>query len=278
MKVKKGCLSSGRFEVPYRIYGDAPQVIVCVSGAQQTMAAWKSFVSHFMGAYTVVIYDAPGQGRAKVASGPHSVTVDEQVTILAEIVERTSPDRPVHIASASWGTIVGAAYAARATSAVGKLILGSFGIRPSATLLQVINQGQQLARDQRGAEIGDLMIDSFGNQLPEHYKDRVRAQFRSMSHDQILHFFAHSEFVEGVRGIDEVLHLPDIEAETLVVNGENDTILDPEDLDVARALIPRCVCRIFAGVGHFLHFENPDILKHYEDFLSSGLGEMELAA
>ena len=65
MKIRKGQLKVGRFIVPYRSYGDASQFIVCVNGAQQTMAAWKSVVSYFSKDYRLVLFDFPGQGRAQ---------------------------------------------------------------------------------------------------------------------------------------------------------------------------------------------------------------------
>ena len=43
MNIVKGELSLQRFLVPYRIYGRAEKTIVCISGAKQTMAAWRSF-------------------------------------------------------------------------------------------------------------------------------------------------------------------------------------------------------------------------------------------
>jgi len=36
---------------------------------------------------------------------------------------------------------------------------------------------------------------------------------------------------------------------------------------LAESLIPRCECRLIEGVGHFLHFERPEVLADYEDFL-----------
>ncbi len=51
MKTVKGELELGRFLVPYRIYGEAEKTIICISGAKQTMAAWRSFVSHFVDDY-----------------------------------------------------------------------------------------------------------------------------------------------------------------------------------------------------------------------------------
>lgn len=271
MKVKKGILEFGRFEVPYRIYGDAPRAIVCVSGAQQTMAAWRTFVSKFVDSYSVVVFDAPGQGRSKITSGAASVSLDEQVAILGEIARIAGASQPIHIASASWGCVVAAAFAARAGDTVEKLILGSFGFSPNAVLLETIERGQRLVEAGRGNELGDLLIDCFGAQLPDAYKKRIRDQFQAMNDDQLLSFFAHSQLVEGTDSLGDVIDLSAITAETLIVNGENDTIIDSADVDVAGALIDRCTCRILPDVGHFLHFENTDVLNLYARFLGGGL-------
>ena len=82
MKIVKGELELGRFLVPYRIYGEAEKTIICISGAKQTMAAWRSFVSHFVDDYSVVVFDLPGQGRATILSGPPGISFDEQVDVL----------------------------------------------------------------------------------------------------------------------------------------------------------------------------------------------------
>ena len=78
MKTVKGELKLGRFLVPYRIYGEAQKTIICISGAKQTMAAWRSFVSHFINEYSVVVFDLPGQGRdprvASAAARPGGAT------------------------------------------------------------------------------------------------------------------------------------------------------------------------------------------------------------
>ena len=138
MKVRKGEVPLGRFIVPYRVYGDAHKTLVCVSGAQQTMAVWKSFVSYFCRDFTVVVFDMPGQGRSETLSGPPAVSLDEQVAALRTIIATTNRNGPVQIAAASWGTIVVAAYASRFPASVDKIILGGFGMRPSKAMSAVI--------------------------------------------------------------------------------------------------------------------------------------------
>ena len=69
MKITKNALRLGRFIVPFRVYGEADRALVCVSGAQQTMAVWRSVTSYFSGDYSVVVFDSPGQGRSRICAG-----------------------------------------------------------------------------------------------------------------------------------------------------------------------------------------------------------------
>ena len=162
-----------------------------------------------------------------------------------------------------------AAYAARYPAAVDKMILGSFGVKPSKTMLEVIKEGQKLFDENKGPEIGDLMIKRFGQFIPDSYRSRIVEQFRQMTREQFLSFYSHCEFVENARHISNFVDLQSIKARTLIVNGENDTILDLEDMAVASAQIPNCEVKIVPEAGHFLHFEREEILEIYKEFLSS---------
>ena len=87
MKKIVGELVVDRFVVPYRIYGEGRDTILCLSGAKQTMSAWRSFVSYFQRDFRVVVFDMPGQGRAQVTSGSNRVTLDEQIQVVHELVQ-----------------------------------------------------------------------------------------------------------------------------------------------------------------------------------------------
>jgi alpha-beta hydrolase superfamily lysophospholipase len=95
MEKVSGVLSYDRFKVPYRKYGSANKIIVCLSGAKQTMSAWRSFISYFHHEYSVVVFDMPGQGRAQILSGPAGVSLDEQVEVLNQVVLQVLGDAVV---------------------------------------------------------------------------------------------------------------------------------------------------------------------------------------
>lgn len=268
MKKEKGELNLGRFIVPYRIYGEAKETIVCVSGAKQTMAAWRSFISHFVADYSVVVFDLPGQGRAQILSGNHGISFEEQIDVLHNVINTTNRNGKVILAAASWGTIVSAALAARHPDLIDTLMLGSFGAKPNKVIVEVIREGQRLFNENKTEEIAPLMIRKFAQHIPETQKNQIVAQFSDMSREQFLSFYEHCEFVEKATDIEDFVDLSSIKAKTLIVSGEFDAILDQNDIVEASSRIPDCIYKMIPGAGHFLHWERPDILNTYSAFLS----------
>lgn len=270
VKKAKGTINEGRFLVPYKVYGDTEKGIVCVSGAQQTMAIWRSFVSYFCRDYRVVVFDPPGQGQGQILSGPPGMSLDEQIEVLYKIVSATQLNGELFLGAASWGTIVAAGFAARYPEKVSKLVLGSFGVKPNKKLIDIIKEGQSLTEAKNGDQIAYLILDNFGQRLNDDYKNRIIEQFRHINHEQLLSFYAMSELIEGAQDISDHIDLHNIQAKTLIINGEYDEIIDIEDAEVASTRIPDCEFRIVHGAGHFLHHEEgrEDIYQIYKEFFS----------
>jgi len=268
MKKIKGELGPGRFIVPYRIYGKAEKVIVCISGVKQTMAAWRTFVSHFVADYSVVVFDLPGQGRSTILSGTPGVTLDEQIDVLHSIIMTANRNGSVCLVAASWGTIISAALAARHPELVEKMILGSFGTKPSKAIVEVIKAGQKLFDDNKTDEIAPLMIEKFGQRIPDLHRKQIINQFHNMSREQFLNFYEYCEFVGQTIDIEDFVELGNIRAPTLIVNGEYDAILDLDDIAEASLKIPNCEFKKILGAGHFLHWERAEILYTYSEFLA----------
>jgi len=269
MKIVKGELAIGRFLVPYRIYGESEKHIVCISGAKQTMAAWRSFVSHFIADYSIVVFDLPGQGRATILSGEPGISFDEQIEVLHTVVLETTPnDNSTILAAASWGTIIAAALAARYPDLIDKMILGSFGAKPSKAVISVIREGQGLFDGDKSDEIAPLMIQKFGQQIPDSHKKQMILQFKGMSREDLLSFYEHCKFVEQATDIEEFVTLGNISASTFIAIGEFDAIIDISDIEEASTRIPNCEFKMIPGAGHFLHWEEPSILNYYSEFLA----------
>jgi len=269
MKVYKGSTQSGRFLIPFRIYGDKPNTIICISGAKQTMAVWRSFVKRFVPSFSVVVFDLPGTGRAEILSGDPQVTFEEQQQVLLDVIAATTSSDTVTLAAASWGTILAAYIAAKHPEKIEKMILGSFGVSTNDTILELIHRGQALFKSGDVDSIAPLMIETFGQFIPASQKQQMINQFSSMDEKELLNFYEHCEFVKSSRDISKLINLREITAKTLVICGEHDTILDHEGIRAAVSKIPDCIYELVPDAGHFLHWERPSILDTYSRFLHS---------
>ena len=268
MNITRGEITAGRFVIPYRLFGKGSQLMVCVNGAQQTMAAWRPVVNYFYKDYRLLLFDFPGQGRARIISGSSVVGLDEQVEVLQQVLAaQNRPDRSI-LAGASWGGVVVAAFAARFPHWVDKIILASFGIRVNEKLVQAIKEGQRLNGTATGEQVAGVIIKYFGQHLNESFKRKMYDQFKNITKEHLENFHAHGELLQSTKHIDEVVDLHSIRAQTLIINGALDTVMDLEDITLAAAQIPNCEVNIVPGVGHFLHNESDDVLGIYRAFLA----------
>lgn len=274
---KTGILEYSRFSIPYRVYGNQEKVIVCISGAKQTMSAWRSFVSYFSKEYRVVVFDMPGQGRSEILHGPAGVPLDQQVDVLHQLLTHLniSECQQRYLVGGSWGSIVSAVYVENHPEMFHKIILGSFGTKPNSVLNAIISQVQVYIEEGRGAEIAPMMIEKFGQYIPDVLKKQILAQFNNMSDQQFRSFYEHSVFVTQLGDLKNHMNLNLIRVPTLVVMGQFDTIMDLFDTRKATKLIPLGRFQLIKGVGHFLHWEQPNILPIYESFFSESSKSLE---
>jgi len=277
MEKVSGELSYDRFVVPYRKYGSSNKVIVCLSGAKQTMSAWRSFISYFHHEYSVVVFDMPGQGRAKIISGAAGVSLNEQVDVLNQVVLDALDETVVekYVFGGSWGSIVAAAYAERHPDVFDKVILGSFGTKPNMVLSSIIEQVQMMIGDGGEKNIAPMMIEKFGQYIPEILKRQIITQFDKMTDAQFQSFYEHSVFVTQMGDLKELVNLKNIRVPTLVVMGQYDTIMDLFDTRKATQLIPNGEFLLIKGAGHFLHWEKEQIMSVYESFFQRKALESE---
>ena len=267
VKTVKGTLQHDRFEIPYRVYGDSPRTLMCVSGALQTMAVWRTVVKQFTNEFTVVIFDMPGIGRSEILSGGAHVTVPEQLDALHALIAKTHGGGELSLAGSSWGTVIAVAYAAQRPDAVQNLVLSSFGMKTNAVMEDIVHRALALYHAGDYSKGADLILEMFGQQIGEAYKRQIIAQFAQLNRDNALAFYEHCSNILKLGRLDEVIDLTQIKARTFIINGAEDQIIDLEDANVAGRLIPNCEVRLIDGVGHFLHFERPQLLDEYKEFL-----------
>ncbi len=264
--IVKGTIESGRFIIPYRIYENDGPYIICLNGVQQSMAMWHTFILRYASHYRIVLFDFPGQGKGRVVSGPIFVTLDEQVEILREVIKATGTNKGVTICTASWGGIIAMAFASRYQGEVKKLCLASLGTKANNAMVETIRKGMQIDPQDR-QKMADILIDGFGQNLPDIVKNKIINQFQAMSPENLRAFYEHGLFVVSTKKIGDLIKLSSIKAKTYLIYGEKDTIIDLDDVKFLSSQIPNSEVVIVKGAGHFLHMEQEDIFDIYKDIL-----------
>ena len=261
----KDQLQVNRFVVPYRVYGNSGPHLVCLNGIQQSMAMWNSFVRRFSSSYRIVLFDFPGQGKGHVLSGSTKTSLEEEVEILHEVIKGTDVS-DITLCTASWGGVVAMMFAERHPSIVRRLVLGSLGTRANKQMADIIKSGSQINPNDRG-KISDSLINSFGQNLPDMIKRKIMKQFAEMSQERLAAFCEHGLFIIDGKNLRDVVNFKGIQAETILLRGENDTIVDLDDVKYLTSQIPNCRMEIVQDVGHFLHLETDDVLDVYRTLL-----------
>ena len=262
----KEVVTVGGFEIPYAVYTQGPECLICVNGMQQTMASWRPVVRRLSaaGRYRVVLFDFPYQGRARAIDSAQPVTLAEQVAVLHRVVEAAAPFQSVALIGGSWGAVVAAAYAAEHPSRVTKLLLGSFQPRANRRLRDVARRGQALVEQGRIDELAGLFITEFGQGMPPDRQRALQAQFRTLRSDQVLQMYRQGSVLAEATALADLVDLRAIRAETLVVNGTDDPLVDAADPAIRQ--IPSAELCVVPGAGHFLHLERPEMIDVYNEF------------
>jgi len=267
----KGIMKTGRFEIPYRVYKHDGPHLICLNGIQQSMAMWQGFVARFAGDYQVILFNFPGQGRGRALSGPVRASLDEEVDVLHKLIKKTRVNHDVSLCTASWGGIVALAFASKHPHAVKRLLLGSIGTRPNREMTEMIQKGSGLDQNNR-AQFSEIIIKTFGRNLPKSIKNKIGSQFHSISKENLQAFCEHGLSVISVNNLSDHIDLKKITAQTVLVRGEEDTIVDLEDVELLASQIPNCQLKIVKNVGHFLHLESEQVFAIYRDLLSRDAG------
>jgi len=132
----------------------------------------------------------------------------------------------------------------------------------------VILKGINIKKDNR-KEMARVLIDSFGNKLPEKVKKQIMVQFQIMSEEKLTAFSEHGLSVLLKDSLEKVLPLERIKTPTVIIYGKEDMIINYEDAKKLTEKLCNARMRVIDNTGHFLHLEDDKVLRVYEGILAS---------
>jgi pimeloyl-ACP methyl ester carboxylesterase len=265
--MQRGVCTTGNCDVPFAIFGSGERTMLLLNGAQQTRAAWRSVIKRFSHCYRIVTFDPPGQGAAAGGSTARRFSLAEHVEIAAAVANAANASGRLTLVGASWGGFVGAAFAAEFGNTVETLVLASIGVQPNPILLKLIEEGQGFVDAGQPEALGRMIVNAFGDRLPHTMRHRIVRQFATATANHLRSFYQQSAYVATGQRLQDIVDLRAIVARTAIVKGAEDPLIDEADIAVLMT-IPNVEYISVPNAGHFLHWERPEIVELYAEFLS----------
>jgi 3-oxoadipate enol-lactonase len=253
----------------YTTYGNnaSNPVVIFLNGTTQTTLYWGGIVPAFSKRYSLLCYDARGQGESDL--GNKHISLKRHVSDLKDLLEYLPVDR-AHLVGISHGAWVALAFAAEFPELVDHLVLCSLSARTNDRSRTIIRSWLEILRlSGMKAMAWAALPTVFGNSfLNQHQKilDKIvdAVVLRNSKTSLIAQLDAALQYPAPER-MAENIHQP-----ALVIAGAEDPIVDPADVRLLAAL---CKARHeeIPGIGHSIPAEAPRIFeKMVLEFLAEG--------
>ncbi|MBV8553495.1 MAG: alpha/beta fold hydrolase [Acidobacteriaceae bacterium] len=234
-------------------HGSGPPVLL-IMGLSFSHEMWFRVLPCLAAGYRVILYDNRGIGRSDIPRGPYFISdmAQDAAAVLAEAGESSA-----HIVGASMGGMIAQELALQKPELVRSLLLGCtsysglFGRWPKlARLRERVSLKKASRREWQRAFVPLLYADS----TPlERIREDLEVQYKCVWTSQgFLNQFA------GILLWSSYLRLPRLRVPTLVVHGDEDCLIPPQNGRVVAARIPGAGFRLVSKAGHILTTDQPE--------------------
>jgi pimeloyl-ACP methyl ester carboxylesterase len=236
----------------YRLAGEGIPVAL-IHGVGSSLEAWDGVVEGLGAGYRSLRYDLRGHGASAKPPGPYDL--DDFTGDLAALLDHVGFDR-CHVVGFSLGGLIAQAFALAHPGRVERLALVStVAGRTEEEKARVRARLEALA----GGVSGDHFIRSIDRWFTPafqatHTEVIARLAEHNKRNDPAAYAAAYRVLAEG--DLADRLHL--IEAETLVMTGEEDIGSNPRMARLMQARIPDARLEILPGLRHSILIEAPD--------------------
>lgn len=221
--MRSGVTSSG---LAYSVAGNGPPLL-WLSGFVLATTALEGYVARFSGDYTCIVFDPRGSGRTRPALCRVSTTAmaRDAVEVLRHLGYRSA-----HVQGVSLGGMVAQELAIRAPHRVRTLVLASTTAGGSAatpanvsTMLSSVSRGQTPVPGSESVS----------------WRGALQQAYAATTHDAVS-------------------RLPRVQSPSLVMHGERDRLLPPENARRLAELLPDAELRFIRAAGHFFPMVCPE--------------------
>jgi pimeloyl-ACP methyl ester carboxylesterase len=233
-----------------KLYWEAHGVgdpILLIMGLGASLEAWDRTAPVLAKQYRVILFDNRGVGRSDVPPGPYSL---EMMADDAAAVMDAAGVRRAHIYGASMGGMIAQEFALRHPSRVRKLILGctacggSEAVRADQEVIAALNARAAMPREQAMWLMAPYIYDA---STP---RERIEEDFRSRlsANGPAEGYAAQYKAILAWQGSHA--RLGTLTMPTLVIHGETDRLVPPENGRVVARAIPGSMLVMLPHASH----------------------------
>ena len=247
-------MRSGDADIFYEVLGQGPPVVL-LHPFPAHHAFWLPAAQSLISRYRVVLPDLRGHGESGIGDGP--ATMDKHTSDLVRLLDDAGVGRAIFCGVSIGGYILFELWR-RHRSRVAALVLSC--TRPQADADDVRNTRLKNAELvlERGTEwFVDLMIPKLLGKTTQETRPDLVAEARRMMLKMSPQDIAKVQQGMAARP-DSVATLKTINVPTLVMMGEEDTLIPSSDGDLMRQHIPSSRLAVIPKAGHFAAWEQSE--------------------
>ncbi len=207
---------------------DRPETVVLIHAVGYDLTYWDRQIEALREEYNVVAFDLPGHGGSPGA--PENWSFDHAATIVAELIEETSP-RPVHLVGISFGGMIAQCTTLARPDLVRSLtLIGSASHFPEEVQRGMRARAQTVRAGGMAAVVQSSLERWFTSETRMQRPDIIGRVTKTLLADDPV---THAAIWDVIATLDIHGRLPEIQCPTLILVGERDPSTPPS---VAREL------------------------------------------
>ncbi len=221
--------------------------LLLIMGLGVTLEGWSRLGAVLAGRYRTILFDNRGTGRSSVPPAPYPI--ETMAADAVAVLDAAGADR-AHVFGISMGGMIAQELALRNAGRVASLILGCTAcggrdaVPAGREVVAALAARSTMTREQAMWAMAPYIYDAATprERIEEDFARRLSAPVSADG------YFAQ---LAGIRAWPGTLsRLPSISAPTLVIHGETDQLVPPENGRIIAAAVPAAKLAMLSGASH----------------------------
>jgi pimeloyl-ACP methyl ester carboxylesterase len=244
----------GDINIYYEVHGEGPQTVVMIHGLTLHSGIFREQTPEFSCHFRTILFDNRGAGRTDKPDEPYTMR-----QLAADTVGRMNAlqVRRAAVMGVSMGGMIAQELALNYPERLSSLVLacthfgGKGAIRASSDTENAIAAGSAPTPEQRQLQFKALFSDETLERRPE-----VIEKVNEIRAVHPLPAFALMRRMQALRGHDTAERLKSIEIPTMIMTGQEDRLVVPDNARMIAEHIPNAMLKELPG-GHVFFMEHP---------------------